>query len=335
LSGHDVIVIGASAGGVEALQTIVGALPVHMRASIFVVLHIPPQGPSLLPHILSRVGPLPAHQPADGERLQQGHIYVAPPDHHVLVETDCIRVVRGPRENRTRPAIDPLFRSAARAFGPRVVGVVCTGSLDDGTSGLQAIKARGGVTLVQDPAEAMYPSMPLSAIRNVAVDHVLPIAEIGPLLARLVAEPAPDEAAFPMPRDMALEIQLAEGDMDPINAQQIPGAPSVFACPECHGTLFEVQDGELLRFRCRVGHAYSSDSMEAEHTDSLEAALWAALRALEESAALARRLGEQAEKLRGSQVAARYLTRAAEREQQAGLLRRVLAGQGPAIDETA
>ena len=267
MSGHDVIVIGASAGGVEALQTIARALPVRLHASVFIVLHIPPQGPSLLPHILSRVAPLPAHQPADGERLQQGHIYVAPPDHHLLVETDCVRVVRGPHENRTRPAIDPLFRSAARAFGPRVIGLVCTGALDDGTSGLQAIKARGGITVVQDPAEAVYPSMPLSAIRNVAVDYVLPLAEIGPLLARLVAEPAPDEAGFPAPRDMAVEIQLAEGDMDPINAQTIPGTPSVFACPECHGTLFEVQDGELLRFRCRVGHAFSAESMEAEHTD--------------------------------------------------------------------
>ena len=335
MSGHDVIVIGASAGGVEALQTIARALPAHLRASVFVVLHMPPQGPSLLPHILSRAGPLPAHQPADGERLQTGHIYVAPPDHHMLVETDCIRVIRGPRENRTRPAIDPLFRSAARAFGPRVVGVVCTGSLDDGASGLQAIKARGGITVVQDPADALYPSMPLSAIRNVAVDHVLPVAQMGALLARLVAQPAPDDAAFPVSAQLTTEIQLAEGDMDPINAQNIPGTPSVFACPECHGTLFEVQDGELLRFRCRVGHAYSAESMEAEHTDSLEAALWAALRALEESAALARRLGSQAAQLRGSQVAQRYLARAAEREQQAAVLRRVLDRQGPAIDETA
>ncbi|MDP9364956.1 MAG: chemotaxis protein CheB, partial [Chloroflexota bacterium] len=183
MAGRNIVVVGASAGGVEALVNLVRGIPANLPVAVFVVLHVPANATSLLPQILTRAGLLPAAHATDGAPIVHGQIVVAPPDHHLLIERDGIRLSRGPRENRSRPAVDPLFRSAARAFGPRAVGVVLSGSLDDGTSGLAAIKARGGVGIVQDPAEAVFPSMPLSAIEHVAVDHRLPASQIGPLLA--------------------------------------------------------------------------------------------------------------------------------------------------------
>jgi len=192
------IAIGASAGGVEALITVMRALPRNIPAAVFVVLHIPAQSPSLLPEILNRAGTLPTEHPENGAQVSYGHAYIAPPDHHLTVEQGHIRIVRGPKENRHRPAIDPLFRSLAYTYGPRTVGVVLTGSLDDGTAGLLAIKQRGGIAVVQDPDEALYPSMPLSALEHVAVDYTLPLSEIGPLLIRLAHETAQSEDAYPL-----------------------------------------------------------------------------------------------------------------------------------------
>lgn len=188
MPGHDIIVIGASAGGVQALKTLVGSLPRKLPASIFVVLHIPAESPSLLPEILSRAGPLEAVQAVDGIEIEHRCIYIAPPDHHLLIEHGHVRVVRGPKENRHRPAVDPLFRSAAQIYGTRVVGVILTGGLDDGTAGLLAVKRRGGIAVVQDPDEALYPGMPSSALANVEVDYRLPLSSIGPLLVRLASE---------------------------------------------------------------------------------------------------------------------------------------------------
>lgn len=186
----DIVVLGASAGGVEVISRIVAGLPREMRAAVLVVLHVS-RGRSYLPEILSRLGTMPAVHPDDGERLRYGHIYVAPPDHHLTVEGDIVRVTQGPAENGVRPAVDPLFRSAAQAFGPRVIAVVCSGSLDDGTAGLTAVKAAGGISIVQDPDEAMAPGMPRSALASVKVDHVLPAGEIAPLIAALVQQPVP------------------------------------------------------------------------------------------------------------------------------------------------
>jgi two-component system, chemotaxis family, protein-glutamate methylesterase/glutaminase len=186
---NNIIVIGASAGGVEALSTLVRALPAGLPAAVFVVLHIPAQSPSLLPSILSRAGQLPAIQPTDGMAISPGCIYVAPPDHHMLLERGYIRIVRGPRENRHRPAIDPLFRSAARSYGARVTGVILTGTLDDGTAGLLAVKQRGGIAIVQDPKEALYTSMPRSALDHVAVDYCASLGEIATRLVELAHAP--------------------------------------------------------------------------------------------------------------------------------------------------
>ncbi|HEY0070149.1 MAG TPA: chemotaxis protein CheB [Chloroflexia bacterium] len=324
MPGHDIIVIGASAGGVEALTSLVRHLPEDLPAAIFAVLHISPESPSRLPEILSRAGKLPASQPRHGEEIKPGHIYVAVPDHHLLVHKGHIGVVHGPKENRHRPSIDPLFRSAARWYGPRVVGVVLTGALDDGTVGLVGIKERGGIAVVQDPNEALYPSMPHSAIQYCDVDHVLPLAGIPAMLVELASRPAEDERGYPVPDRLDLEVQIVEGlDSHPEVLDRI-GTPSHFTCPECHGTLWEMQGSELPRFRCRTGHAFSAESMLAEHNISVEAALWAAVRSLEESTTLSRRLAEQARRRNHLIVERKFNEKADETDRQANVIRQLL-----------
>jgi two-component system, chemotaxis family, protein-glutamate methylesterase/glutaminase len=329
LPGHDIIVVGASAGGVEALMTLVRALPANLPATVCIVLHLPAQSPSMLPSILERAGPLPALQAHDGAPIRHRQIYVAPPDHHLLIERGRLRVIHGPRENRHRPAIDPLFRSAACAYGSRVLGVILTGSLDDGTAGMQAVKQRGGIAIVQDPREALYPSMPRSAIENVAVDYCLPLAEIGPLLAQLASEPADENGAPPVPEEMEREIRVTEMDMTMMTSDDHPGAPSAFSCPECGGVLWELRDGDLIRFRCRTGHAYSPESMLEGQTDVLEEALWVALKTLEENVSLSRRLGKQARDRGHHRIAARFDERVQDAEQRIALIKQVLINDQP------
>lgn len=324
MPGHDVIVVGASAGGVEALIALASSLHADLPAAIFLVLHIPAQSPSLLPDILNRAGPLHALHPVDGEAIHHGHIYIAPPDHHLLVEEGTIRVVRGPKENRHRPAIDPLFRSAARTYGTRVVGVVLTGSMDDGTAGLLAIKRRGGIAVAQDPQDALFSSMPQSAIAHVEVDHVVPLSGIGPLLAQLSHEAAA-QGSYPISKDMEMETKLAAMDTNEGQDREHVGTPSVFSCPECGGVLWEMHDGNLLRFRCRVGHAYSVDSILAGQNEAVEEALWTALKTLEESASFSRRLASDARKGGKEWLAKRFDEKMQEAEQQAAVIRQVLA----------
>ena len=333
MPNHDIIVVGASAGGVEALMTIVRGLSADLPASIFVVLHVPAQGPSILHDLLNRAGTIPAAQATDGALIEQGHIYVAPPDNHLLVHRDHMRTVRGPKENRHRPAVDVLFRSAAVAYGPRVVGVVLTGSLDDGTAGLLAIKRRGGLAIVQDPQEALYPGMPSSAMQNVQIDYCLPLAEIPATLTRLSHDPAPNEEAFPVPEDMKQELRITQMDMEALNNAETVGAPSVFSCPECGGVLWEVHDGDILRFRCRVGHAYSTDSMLADQKDTVEEALWSALKTLEENVDLCDRLYEQAKQRGNKMLIASFQDKVNESKRRAGLIRRVLFNGEMAVPE--
>lgn len=310
-------------------------LPADFPGSIFVVMHIPVQSQSLLPAILSRMGPLPAVHPVDGDPIKPGYIYTAPPDHHMLLERGYVRLGRGPRENRHRPSIDPMFRSAAVAYGSRVVGVVLTGSLDDGTAGLLAIKRSGGIAVVQEPAEALYPSMPLSALQNVQVDYRLPVNEIPALLVRLANTPI-TEGVIPVPKDINDELLMVEMQAQSPDDLERLGSPSVYTCPECHGTLWEMQNDRLLRFRCRVGHAYSAESLLVDHDESLEAALWAALRALEESASLSRRLAEHSASNNHVLASKRFLTRAEDAERNADPLRKLLrndVGYGPPAGE--
>lgn len=330
---HDIIVIGASAGGVEALSTLVSMLPSDLPAAVFIVLHIPAQSPSLLPEILNRQGVLAATQPRDGEQIKPGHIYIAPPDNHMLVEQGHIHLSRGPRENRHRPAIDVLFRSAAVAYGPRVIGIILTGSLDDGTAGMLAIKRRGGMTVVQDPRDAMYPSMPQSALAHVQIDHCMPLAQIGHRLPSLAAEPAQPDEAYPVPQEMKDEVQIAEMDMSELNSSTHDGIPSAFTCPECSGTLWEIHDDELVRFRCRVGHSYSLESMLAGQNETLEQALWVALETLEETGSLSRRMMKDANTRGQHWLARRFEERVQKAEKNAALLRDVLLKNAPVTDD--
>jgi two-component system chemotaxis response regulator CheB len=323
MQGHDIIVIGASAGGVETLKQLVSLFPKDLAASIFIVLHVPAHGHSVLPKILSRAGALPAVHAEDGQKIEPGHIYIAPPDTHLLVKEDYISLSRGPKENGHRPAVDPLFRSAARAYGSRVVGVVLSGVLDDGTSGLMAVKMRQGIAVVQDPEEAMYTGMPSSAIANVEVDYVLPIVKLAAMLVHLTHETVQKEMAIASSNgNLDKEVEIAE-----MTTQAIPsGVPAVWACPECGGTLWELHEGHIMRFRCRVGHAFSAQSLLVEQSEQIEDAFWAALRALEESASLARRMAEYAAERGQNHVAQRFYDQVANTEARADVVRKVIEG---------
>lgn len=322
-----IVAIGASAGGVEAVLAVTRGLPRNFPAPVCVVVHVPPQSPSLLAALINRGKGLIGASPKDGEVAQPGRAYVAPPDSHLLVRHGRIRLSKGPAENGSRPALDPLFRSAADGYGAGAIGVVLSGSLDDGTAGLYAIKEAGGIAIVQDPEEALYPSMPRSALEHVAVDHVVRCAELPALLVRLVSEPV--QASAPGPREereeIAMETELAEhgpDDDSPVSAEL--GFPSGFACPDCHGVLWEIKDGELTRFRCRVGHAYLPESLAAAQSARLEEALWTALRSLRESSALAARLAERARAHGMPIVAETYERRAKDARERAGVIETVL-----------
>ena len=286
-----IVVVGASAGGVEALVQLVRNLPHDLAAPVCIVLHIPADSPSLLARILNRDSRLHAVNAEPGLRWENGKIYVAPPDRHLIVRDDgTLGVARGPRENRHRPAVDPLFRSAAIVFGSRAIGVVLSGTLDDGTAGALAIKERGGLIVVQDPQEAMYPSMPQSVITHCRVDHVSSIIGLGELLGRLVEAPAPPPTAKEIPKEMRLEARMAELDPEALATDDRPGQPSPYSCPDCGGVLWEIAEGEYARFRCRVGHAFAPETMLEAQQELLEEALWSAVKTLEETARLSNRL---------------------------------------------
>ena len=323
MAQRNIVVIGCSVGGVEALQQLMLRLPKDFPASVFVVLHLAPQSTSVLPEILRRAGPLPAVHPRDGEPIRTGRIYIAPPDNHLVLEDGHVRLTRGPKENRHRPAVDPLFRSAARWYGPRAIGVVLTGSLDDGTAGLLAIKKSGGVAIVQDPQEAVAPSMPQSALDIVSVDYVATIEEISQLLQQLVIVEVSSNGAG-QAHVLKKETEFAELDMHAIEDENRPGVPSPFGCPECGGVLWELKEKEMLRFRCRVGHAYTADSLTVEQSVGVEGALWAAMRALEEGASLARRMAEKAARGNHPHLEGRYRDRAQAKKDQAEILRKLI-----------
>jgi two-component system chemotaxis response regulator CheB len=280
--------MGASAGGIEALQQVLAALPSDLQAAIFVVLHI--GATSYLSEILNRVSALPVRQAASGATIEFGQVYVAVPGVHLLVHDNHLLLRRGPRENLARPAIDPLFRSAAATFGARVTGVVLSGVLNDGAAGMRAIKQCGGTSVVQHPTDAPYPEMPLSALRSCAIDYVAPAADIGPLLARVAREPA--GLTPPIPFSIRLETAIAAQELTGMDVDDKLGTPSRFTCPECHGALWEIDDGALLRYRCHVGHAFTAESMLAAQATQTEELLWSLMRAHQERAALTRRISE-------------------------------------------
>jgi two-component system, chemotaxis family, protein-glutamate methylesterase/glutaminase len=270
---RDIIVIGSSSGGVHALKELTASLPADLPASIFIVLHMLPTSASILPEILGQKSLLPVSFAKNNEPIRARRIYIAPPDYHLLVERDHMHVVSGPREHLSRPGINPLFRSAAQSHRGRVIGVILTGQLDDGVAGLWEIKRQGGVAVVQSPVEAQYPSMPLNAINNVAVDHTVKIPDMPALLSQLVLE---------------------DGKMKHITEtdEEHEGDPVDITCPDCRGPLKQYRFGPITEFRCLVGHAHSALSLTHTHREAQERALWAALVALEEGAKLSKQLAD-------------------------------------------
>jgi two-component system chemotaxis response regulator CheB len=317
-----IVTVGASAGGVESLVQLVSRLPADLPAAIFVVLHIPPSSRSRLPQILENAGHLPAFHVDAPQRIRRGQIYVAPPDRHLIIEHGRVRSTLGPRENGHRPAVDPLFRSAALAYGEEVAAVVLSGSLGDGTAGLALVRQRGGLAIVQEPTEALFPGMPMTAIESMPVDHILPVAGIARLLVEGAGESddRPDDT-FARSREARADEALADeavadealalAEMEGVlvsarAAQEPPGRPSAYSCPECGGVLWELEQDGHVRFRCRVGHAYSLDALSSGQATGVEDALWAAVRALEEQASLAGRVARRAKQRGRAGVADGY-----------------------------
>ncbi|MEH1843571.1 MAG: chemotaxis protein CheB [Nostoc sp.] len=325
--GHDIIVIGTSAGGLKALGAILGALPADIDAVLFIVQHVAADQPSIIPQILADVSSLPVSHPADKELIQTRRIYVAPPDYHLMVNQGSMRVVRGPEENRFRPAIDTLFRSAARAYGTRVVGVVLTGYLDDGTVGLQAIKKRGGVAIIQDPNEAEYPSMAKSALRYVKVDYCLPLVKIPDLLVQLSKEPAAKEEAYPVTEEIEIESRIAEQQMNTqefLESVEAIGTRTTYTCPECNGSIWQIGKKEPLRFRCHTGHSFTANAFEAQQTHNLEKALWSAVRIMEEKVVFSRQMAERMRNYNLTSSATKYEDHAMNLDKEVSLIRDII-----------
>lgn len=313
---RDLVVVGASAGGVEVLKQLVAGLPKDLAAAVLIVLHIAPSSPSVLPRLLARRSTLPVRFAEDDEPIAHGVVYVAPPDRHLVVEPGRLRLTRAPRENHSRPAIDPLFRSAALAYGRRAIGVILSGRLDDGTAGLWAIKERGGIAVVQDPDDAAHADMPRNALAYTTPDHLVRGDQVGALIGCLVRESIDEDAAPPASRELELEVKIAMEDSAFREGIMQLGPVSPYTCPECHGSLVRHAEGGIPRFRCHTGHAFSLDSLLAVMTESVESALWSALRAVEESVMLLREAGANGDP--------RFESKAREAETRAEAIRTVV-----------
>lgn len=301
---RDIIAIGGSAGAIDGLQRILKTLPANFPGSLLVVIHTSAEGPGLLPKVLTRAGSIPAVSPVDGQPIKRGQIYVAPPDLHLTVTDGVIRLNKGPRENGSRPAIDALFRSVATRYGARAVAVLLSGYLDDGAAGMYVVRRRGGLGIIQEPNDALVQDMPVHALEYAGADFILPASAIGAKLLEIVDGAGKvismNKRTRPGARDRKQRGSVdRNGDQNSPNAfaayaEGGEGKPSVFACPECHGVLWEIKEGGSVRYKCRTGHAYSEATLNEELSRAGETALWAAMRALEEKASMARRLAEAA-----------------------------------------
>lgn len=292
MANRDLLAMGMSAGGFEALRFLASRLPGDLQAAVLITFHLSSQFRSELDIILSRSGPLPATFARDGEHLEKSRIYIAPSSYHLLVDGGTLSLGVGPRENHARPAIDPMLRSIAACCGFRAIGVVLTGALYDGASGLWALKECGGITVVQDPSDAAFPEMPRSALSRSVPDHVVKMEDLPGLLQRLVLEPAGKPR--PLPDTLHYEIEVAKNGYSSMNEMDRIGQRSVLSCPDCGGVMWEMEEGELIRYRCHIGHAYTGELMSVALDEDLRRALGTALRALEERGALMKRLHQQA-----------------------------------------
>jgi two-component system chemotaxis response regulator CheB len=339
MTQRDIIVIGASAGGIQALTTLVTGLPRDFPASLLVVVHIPPYAISRLPEILSRSGPLPAAHARHGEAIEPGRIYIAPPDRHLLVRAGWIELSRGPRENHCRPAIDPLFRTAARVYGARVIGIILSGALYDGSMGLLAIKTRGGMAIVQDPQEAIVDSMPRRAIERVEAEHVLPVAEMAAALTDLIRQPVIAQGGTSMENaidpEERLEAVIAEDFVEQASDGRIEET-TIFTCPDCGGVLWQGAEGSVLRFRCHVGHAFAPEVLLSQKSEELETALWSSLRLLKEKATLTLQLANRTRTSgngKATQAAERIAEQAELDERHARVIQELLEAMPSPMDQ--
>jgi two-component system chemotaxis response regulator CheB len=326
LEKRNIIVIGASAGGFEALKRLVGDLPADLDAAVFIVWHMAPEVRGVLPQVLNQQNTMPAQHAEDNEPIVFNRIYVAPPDRHLVIENGFVRITRGPKENRFRPAVDPLFRSAAYFYGPRVIGIILSGALDDGTAGLWTIKNRGGIAIVQHPSDAEVPSMPESALANVDTDFSVPVSEMGALLKKLTSDSAGilNEAAMEGSKEINTEIRIALQEDVPDEEVLQLGTFTPYACPACHGVLSAISEAGIVRYRCHTGHAFSADSLLVSITENIEETLWSAIRGVEESIILLNSLGDHYADKNEPQLAALYFKKAVEAQSRADLVRQAV-----------
>lgn len=329
MANRDVLAIGTSAGGVQALRFLVGGFRDDLPASVLIVIHLSAQFQSSLDAILTKAGPLPARFANEGETVEHGRIYIAPPGRHMLLERNKLRLGIGPRENNSRPAIDPLFRSVGLCCGPRAVGVVLTGTLGDGSSGLHMLKQCGGITAVQDPEDAAFSDMPRAALSRSRVDHVVALVDMPALLDSLVSL----EAGSPVdiPENVKYEVEIAKSGQSNMSTMDHIGQRSAITCPDCHGVMWKIDDGDAVRYRCHVGHAYTAELMNIAINENLHRALGSALRALEERIAVTRKLEEQSQERGSTATAASWARKARELDREAEIIRKSIRR----IDELA
>jgi two-component system chemotaxis response regulator CheB len=321
---RNIIVLGASAGGFEAIQKLISGLPADFDAAILIVWHMSPEVKGILPQMINHLKSIPASHAMDNEPLTPGRIYVAPPDHHLLVEMDRVRISRGPRENRFRPAVDPLFRSAAYTYGERVIGIILSGALDDGTAGLWTVKERGGIAIVQDPGEAAVSSMPQNALQAVRVDYTVRVADMAPLLCKLITEEVPEHNGYTVDTKTQIEVNVAMGNSDANASILSQGELSSYTCPECHGVLTALQEGGRVRFRCHTGHAFSTDSLLAAIGDNIEENLWNAIRSIQESVILLNHMGDHFAEQNNPKLAAMYFRKAKDAQHRIEMVKKAV-----------
>lgn len=335
MNKHDIIVIGGSSGATGPLKAILSGLPADLPAAVFIVLHIPARSLGILATVASAASRLPVHAAEHGKRIEPGNIYLAIPDHHLLVRDGYMMLGRGPRENMARPAIDPLFRSAALTFGSRVIGVILSGMLNDGASGLEAVKRCGGITIVQDPNEAIADEMPRSALAATEPDFSPNASRIGDILAEIAYQTAGPRV--PVPPELQLEVDIAAGER--INSQVLAkiADPAPVTCPQCGGVMSQVRDSAILRFRCQVGHALTAQAMANEQENTVDEALRVALRIIEERAELVHRMADDGRRNGRPAVAEMYDERSTEYRHYADVIRKAvmlsLPSTGPQNDE--
>ncbi len=322
-----IIVMGASIGGFEAFKKIVSSLPPDFRTPIFIVWHMSPDTIGILPEVLNRLNGISVANAYNDEKIVPGRIYVAPPDHHLIIEDGFIRLTHGPKENRFRPAIDPLFHSAAYSYGNGVIGIILSGALDDGTAGLWTVKQQGGIAIVQDPMDAEVPSMPKNAMRQVKIDHVVAVDDLADLLVQLVAEPPPElNNNF---EDDLTHTEINIGKKENVLKHEIMdyGEHTPFTCPVCHGVLTRLQSDNIIRFSCHTGHTYSIDSLLTTLTERIEDALYNAIRGIDESTILLNHLGDHYAAINQPKLAALYFKKAKDVSDRSNLVRRAAMTQ--------